>query len=91
MEPRKEEAQATEGLVEDTQPEHLPWTVICTRTNSSCVKALGCLDLSVRVASIIWTNTVLLGKCSLNTIPLHQEELKCLSDTKFKVTFPDNY
>ena len=53
MEPRKEEAQATEGLVEDTQPEHLPWTVICTRTNSSCVKALGCLDLSVRVASII--------------------------------------
>ena len=47
-------------------------------TNSSCVKALRCLDLSVRVASIIWTNTVLLGKCSLNTIPLHQEELKYL-------------
>lgn len=60
-------------------------------TNSSCVKALRCLDLSVRVASIIWTNTVLLGKCSLNTIPLHQEELKYFSDTKFKVTFPDNY
>lgn len=60
-------------------------------TKFYCVRPLRIWDLSVRVASIILTNTIPLGKYSLNTIPLNQEDLRGLSDTKFKVTFPDNY